>query len=382
MSWRLSMGLSNIQRCPQCGKTIRYPQSFCGECGQRLQACPICKTINLAVSDYCHSCGKPIRPWEAHENTSISVAPPSAPQSGASVPPVKLPTAIGVRVVETGKSTGFDDKVLKYLEEHQGGISIRRTSLDLDVPTERLIESLTRLQTKGLIQRDGTTFVERMHNCHSCDKTIGADEPFCRYCGAKQVVIEETDQQPILDPRTMKVALTMLNRVIEAKEHPEYAVIDELTTSIGAIALGEKPQDAQELSLQDQLRLLSLVFEYSRDKVIYKGESFGEYVRWPWETMKTGGDCDCKVVLLASMLASLAFRRMHFLILPPGTYLDTVSHEKRKLPGHALLEVELVDSSKTVPVRLDPSCVDCDVDDISSSMKPFLASFYRIPIIP
>jgi DNA-binding Lrp family transcriptional regulator len=286
-------------------------------------------------------------------------------------------------MLETAPPQDTDDRVLNYLEAHQGGISIRRTSEDLDLTRDQLIESLTRLQTKGLIQRDETTFVERMRNCHSCSKTIGADEPFCRYCGAKQVLIEEASQQPILDPRTMKVALTMLNRVVEAKEHPEYSVVDQLTTTIGAVALGgEKPQDAQELSFQDQLRLLTLVFEYSRDKVIYKGETFGEYVRWPWETMKTGGDCDCKVVLLASMLASLAFRRMHLLILPPGTYLDANAREKRKLPGHALLEVELLDGSKSVPVRLDPSCIDCDVDDISSSVKPFLPSFYRIPIIP
>jgi DNA-binding Lrp family transcriptional regulator len=286
-------------------------------------------------------------------------------------------------MLETVQPKDMDDRVLKYLEAHQGGISMRRTSEDLDLSRDQVIESLTRLQTKGLIQREETTFVERMHNCHSCGKTIGADETFCRYCGAKQALIEEAGQQPILDPRTMKVALMMLNRVVEAKEHPEYSVVDELTTTIGAVALGgEKPQDAQELSYQDQLRLLTLVFEYSRDKVIYKGESFGEYVRWPWETMKTGGDCDCKVVLLASMLASLAFRRMHFLILPPGTYLDTTTHEKKTLPGHALLEVELLDEGKSVPVRLDPSCVDCDVDDISSSVKPFLPNFYRIPIIP
>jgi RNA polymerase subunit RPABC4/transcription elongation factor Spt4 len=277
----------------------------------------------------------------------------------------------------------MDGRVLKYLEAHPGGISIRRTSKDLEVSTDELIQSLTRLQTKGLIQRDETAFVERMRNCQSCSKTIGADEPFCRYCGAKQVLIEEVGVQPILDPRTMRVALTMLSRVVEAKDHPEYSEVDELTTTIGAVALGgEKPQDAQELSFQDQLRLLTLVFEYARDKVIYKGESFGEHVRWPWETMKTGGDCNCKVVLLASMLASLAYRRMHFLILPPGTYLDSGTREKRKLSGHALLEVELLDGSKSVPVRLDPSCVDCDVDDISSSMKPFLSSFYRIPLIP
>ncbi|HYB83695.1 MAG TPA: hypothetical protein VED86_00065 [archaeon] len=288
-----------------------------------------------------------------------------------------------MRTVDTGQYKGLDDRVLKYLEAHQGGISIRRTSQDLDVTTDQLIGSLTRLQTKGMIQRDEATFVERMRNCNACNKTIGADEPFCRYCGAKQVLIEEPGPPPTLDPRTMKVALTMLSRVVEAKDHPEYAAVDELTTTIGAVALGgEKPQDAQELSFKDQLRLLTLVFEYAREKVIYKGEAFGEHVRWPWETVRTGGDCDCKVVLLASMLASLAFRRMHFLILPSGTYLDTATREKRKLPGHALLEVELLDGSKSIPIRLDPSCIDCDVDEISSSMKPFLPSFYRIPIIP
>jgi DNA-binding Lrp family transcriptional regulator len=286
-------------------------------------------------------------------------------------------------MIETEQFSEVDNRVLKYLEARGGGISIRRTSCDLDITTEKLIESLTRLQKRGLIQREERTFVERMRNCGFCNKTIGEDEPFCRYCGTKQILAEETEQQPILDPRTMKVALTMIDRVVEAKEHPEYSVVDELTTTIGAVALGgEKPQDAQELSFQDQLKLLTLIFEYARDKVIYKGESFGEYVRWPWETMKTGGDCDCKVVLLASMLASLAFRRMHFLILPPGTYLDTTTRERRKLPGHALLEVELLDKSRSVPLRLDPSCVDCDVDEISSSMKPFLSSFYRIPIIP
>jgi hypothetical protein len=146
-----------------------------------------------------------------------------------------------------------------------------------------------------------------MRNCISCNKAIGADEPYCSYCGKKQVTLKE-EPQASLDPHTMKTTLTMLSRVIDAKDHPEYSEIDQLTTTIGQVALGgEKPQDAQELSFQDQLRLLTLVFEYTRDKVVYKGETFGEHVRWPWETVKTGGDCDCKVVLLASMLASLAF---------------------------------------------------------------------------
>ena len=181
----------------------------------------------------------------------------------------------------------------------------------------------------------------------------------------------------------MKVAVTMLARITEAKDHPEYSIVDELTTTIGEVALGkEKPHDAEELSFPDQLRLLTLVFEYTRDKVGYKGETFGEHVRWPWETVKTGGDCDCKVVLLATMLASLAFRRMHLLVLPPGKYLDTKEEGEKMMQGHVMLEVELSGRDRLVRVNLDPSCPDCDVDEIPETVRPFLQNFYRVPIIP
>lgn len=220
-----------------------------------------------------------------------------------------------------------------------------------------------------------------MRLCTSCKKVIGEGEKFCSYCGKEQVILE-AEPQASLDPRTMKVALAMLDKITAAKEHSDYSIIDQLTTLIGEVALGkEKPQDAQELSFSDQIRLLTLVFEYARDKVGYKGETFGEYVRWPWETVKTGGDCDCKVVLLATMLASLAFRRMHILILPAGEYKDMKNGGAKRLQGHALLEVELSDKERQIPVRLDPSCTDCDVDEISDSIRPLLPNFYRMPIL-
>jgi hypothetical protein len=181
----------------------------------------------------------------------------------------------------------------------------------------------------------------------------------------------------------MKVAVTMLARITEAKDHPEYPVIDELTTTkIAKVALGkEKPYDAHELSFSDQLRLLALVFEYARDYVAYKGEAFGEHVRWAWETIKTGGDCDCKVVLLATMLASLAFRRMHLLVLPPGKYLDTKGGGEKPMQGHVMLEVELSERTRLIRVNLDPSCPDCDVNEIPETVRPFLQNFYRIPVV-
>jgi len=350
------MATKNV--CPQCGTVAALGQAFCGKCGQRLVRCGNCGVSNLSSSGYCHSCGRALAQQPAR---------PSSPLGDSAKAP--------------GSLTNIDERVLNYLSDHHGEISITRASQDLGMSLQQLTDALSRLQSRSLIQKD-SAFVERMRNCVSCKRTIGADEPFCSYCGTEQIAAKK-EAQASLDPRTMKVTLTMLSRVIEAKDHPEYAEIDQLTTTIGNVALGgEKPQDAQELSFQDQLRLLTLVFEYSRDKVVYKGETFGEFVRWPWETIKTGGDCDCKVVLLASMLASLAFRRMYLLVLPAGKYMDTQTNKERSMQGHAILEVELTDKGRRVPVRLDPSCSDCDVDEMAGSVEPLLSNFYRVPIIP
>lgn len=359
------MTLKNV--CPECGTAAALGQAFCGKCGQGLVRCGICGVSNLTSAAYCHNCGKPLSHWS-----------PVSPPGGSAK---EVSSALTSSITTPTPVLNLEDHVLNYLSDHHGEISITRASQELGTNLQQLTDILSRLQSRGLIQKE-SAFVERMRNCVSCKRTIGADEPFCSYCGTKQITVKK-DTQASLDPRTMKVTLTMLSRVIEAKEHSEYAEIDQLTTTIGKVALGgEKPQDAQELSFQDQLRLLTLVFEYSRDKVVYKGETFGEHVRWPWETIKTGGDCDCKVVLLASMLASLAFRRMYLLVLPAGKYMDTQTNKETSMQGHTILEVELSDKGRRVPVRLDPSCSDCDVDEMAASVEPLLQNFYRVPIIP
>ena len=377
----VSMAPQSTRICPQCGALTSPGQNFCGKCRQRLTSCGVCGSTNLASFPYCHNCGKPLTLSQATQPAPTRVPPSTTTRLLQNPETGRTNTLTATSHVPQSSETSIDDRIIKYLADHQGELSIVRASEELGIDREQLIASLSRLQSKGRIQKE-STFVERMRNCVACKRTIGAEETFCSYCGARQIRAEETPQAS-LDPRTMKVTLAMLSRVTEAKDHPEYSTIDQLTTMIGKVALGgEKPQDAQELSFQDQLRLLTLVFEYTRDKVIYKGEIFGEYVRWPWETLSAGGDCDCKVVLLASMLASLAFRRMHFLVLPGGTYLDSLTNEETKLQGHAILEVELSDKSRRVPVRLDPSCIDCDVDEISEIVRPFLSNFYRIPMIP
>ncbi|HYW00956.1 MAG TPA: zinc ribbon domain-containing protein [Candidatus Acidoferrum sp.] len=317
---------NTLLTCPQCGKLAARGQKFCGKCNQPITSCQACTAINLVSSNFCHNCGRSIR-------TTPLAKERQEPPKPSLTPPQEMAVTASPTRMQPGR-----------------------------LPSE---------QPK----------IERLQLCLSCKKPIGSSEKFCRFCGTPQKIITEP-AQTILDPHTLKISLLMLSRVTEAKEHSEYSTIDQLTTTIGEVALGKnKPHDAQELTFSDQLRLLTLVFEYTRDKVNYKGEVFGEYVRWPWETIKTGGDCDCKVVLLATMLSSLAFRRMHFLVLPGGTYLDSIGQGEKRIQGHALLEVELVDGSRMVPVRLDPSCMDCDVDDIADSIKPFLQNFYRVPII-
>jgi hypothetical protein len=177
-----------------------------------------------------------------------------------------------------------DKLVFKYLEEHRGEMSLSRASQELGILQVDLTQSISRLQRHRLIQREFPP-IERMRVCASCKKTIGEGESFCSYCGAKQAIVH-AEPQALLDPLTMKAALAILSKVTGAKDHPDYSSIDQLTTMIGDVALGtEKPHDASELSFSDQLRLLALVFEFTRDKVGYKGEAFGEHIRWPWETV-------------------------------------------------------------------------------------------------
>jgi predicted transcriptional regulator len=47
-----------------------------------------------------------------------------------------------------------DGDVLKYLEEHCGEISITRAANDLGITLEQLAGALSRLQSKGMIQRE------------------------------------------------------------------------------------------------------------------------------------------------------------------------------------------------------------------------------------
>ena len=192
------MATKNI--CPQCGALVAPGQVFCGKCGQRLVFCKACGAINLTASGYCHSCGKPL----------VQVQTPIGPilTSSSSKEP-RSPARQSAPITPQTPITSVDEWVLNYLSDHHGEISITRASQELSTSLQQLTESLSRLQSKGLIQKE-SAFVERMRNCVSCKRTIGADEAFCSYCGTKQLAVKK-ETQASLDPRTMKVTLTMLS---------------------------------------------------------------------------------------------------------------------------------------------------------------------------
>jgi len=107
--------------CPQCGTKPAAEQTVCGKCGKTLTSCKICGTKNLAEQKFCHNCGKKLPVTE----------PPEA---------------------------AIDERVLRYLAATKGGeISIPRASQDLGIDRERLMESFTRLRTRGKIEIDRPT---------------------------------------------------------------------------------------------------------------------------------------------------------------------------------------------------------------------------------
>jgi len=165
--------------CPQCGAHTFAGQRLCGGCRQELIFCNLCGAANLAWYDFCHNCGRAVG--------SKTVELPRKP-----TPPVVQPAVVAAK--------------------------------------EDLVKPIQSLEYPQ---------IERMRICDSCKKVIGDGELFCSYCGAKQMILRPY-REAILDPHAMKVALTMLSRVTDAKEHPEYSIIDQLTTMIGEVALGKE----------------------------------------------------------------------------------------------------------------------------------------------
>jgi len=134
LTWSSNMPPKGAEKCPQCGTVAQAGQMFCGVCGARLAFCQACGATNLAWGSFCHYCGKAV---------AVIRVSNSAPQILSQVPSPQPKT-----------NEELDNLVFEYLEKHAGEISLSRASKELNISQLELSQSISRLQEKGLIQRD------------------------------------------------------------------------------------------------------------------------------------------------------------------------------------------------------------------------------------
>lgn len=115
-----------------------------------------------------------------------------------------------------------------------------------------------------------------------------------------------------------------------------------------------------QIPVNMQKEVVTSIFYYVRDNIKTRVEEpFGEKVRWPWSTVNEGGDCDCKTVLLASMLIHLGFR-VGIVVIPPSPGI-----------GHTFVSVRLLSSKNREDYwwNLDASDYRCEPKQISPEYK-------------
>lgn len=133
----------------------------------------------------------------------------------------------------------------------------------------------------------------------------------------------------------------------------------------------ERTVTSYHISKEMQKEAIRSIFHYVRDDVKTRVEEpFGERVRWPWTTMREGGDCDCKTVLIASMLVHLGFD-VRIVIVPPSLTI-----------GHSFTKVLLYGpgSGKEKWWDLDPSDYRCEAGEISPEYKQYEKTAFLIDL--
>jgi hypothetical protein len=134
----------------------------------------------------------------------------------------------------------------------------------------------------------------------------------------------------------------------------------------------ERTVTSYQIPIDSQEDVIKDIFIYVRDQVKTRiEEPFGEKVRWPWNTMNEGGDCDCKSVLLASMLAYLGFD-VRILVIPPNLHM-----------GHSFISVYLKGPTRGTETwwNLDPSDYRSSINAISPDYERYKKNAYIIDLI-
>ena len=111
-----------------------------------------------------HSCSNRFSRWKL----SALLRPLLAPRANCA----RRASAISIEFTHaTDVGSECRRRVLNYLSDHQGEISVTRASQELGISLQQVTESLSRLQSKGLIQR------ESRRSLNACAIAFRAREP-------------------------------------------------------------------------------------------------------------------------------------------------------------------------------------------------------------
>lgn len=186
-------------------------------------------------------------------------------------------------------------------------------------------------------------------------------------------VLDKNPETEDLNEETKVTLAMMVTKALLANSDPfekEFVEISEKTDILFMNATDLKHTiTSYQIPIKMQKNVVETIFVYVRDKIkIRIEEPFGEKVRWPWTTWKTGGDCDCKTILLASMLYHLGFEGS-MAVIPP----IYVPSSRTTVSPHSFVIVHLRDPATLAErkIDLDPSDQRCGVGEVSAPYRAY-----------
>jgi hypothetical protein len=76
---------------------------------------------------------------------------PRTSQTRTSIPPPRVTVSTPIRVQASESTTSIDDEVLKYIESHNGEISLSKTAAELGISTQELQVTIDKLKSRGFL---------------------------------------------------------------------------------------------------------------------------------------------------------------------------------------------------------------------------------------
>ena len=108
------------------------------------------------------------------------------------LPPPRVTITTPMTSEPRPSTADIDDRVLKYIEDHGGEISLSRASSEIDITATELQAAIGRLRSSGLLglqeEQAQASPVPPLQQrvCASCSRPIEREARYCSRCGAEQ----------------------------------------------------------------------------------------------------------------------------------------------------------------------------------------------------